>query len=69
VIDSGMCAGCGNCKKACPSKAIEGEKNRPPRIEPVKCTRCGICYNQCRRGAIHIFEDLLDDSLRRNSRS
>jgi ferredoxin len=66
AIDSDRCAGCGSCKKACPSTAIEGEKNRPYWIDPRKCTQCGICYNHCRRGAIYTCETSLDDSLKKS---
>lgn len=37
--------GCGVCKRECPEEAITGEKNVAHVIDPVKCQKCGICYD------------------------
>jgi NADH-quinone oxidoreductase subunit F len=51
-IREDKCNGCGACAKACPNKAIAGEKKKPHRIEAAKCIKCGICSETCRRQAI-----------------
>jgi NADH:ubiquinone oxidoreductase subunit F (NADH-binding)/(2Fe-2S) ferredoxin/ferredoxin len=41
------CTGCGACRKACPAKAITGERKAPHHIDPDKCIYCGACYEVC----------------------
>jgi len=43
-----LCKGCGACLKACPSKAITGEKKKPHTINPDLCIRCGACFEACK---------------------
>ncbi len=43
-----ICTGCGACRRACPSKAITGEKKKPHSIDPEKCIRCGACFDVCK---------------------
>jgi len=52
TIHEDKCNGCGACAKACPNKAIAGEKKKPHRIEVAKCIKCGICSETCRQQAI-----------------
>ena len=52
AVHDEKCNGCGACAKACPSKAIKGEKKKPHRIDLGLCTKCGICAETCRRHAI-----------------
>jgi NADH-quinone oxidoreductase subunit F len=52
TIREDKCNGCGACVKACPNKAIAGEKKKPHRIEVAKCIKCGICSETCRQQAI-----------------
>lgn len=49
-----LCTGCTLCSRICPVGAISGEKRRPHAIDPVKCIRCGLCYDKCKFKAIHI---------------
>ncbi len=46
------CIGCGRCRKQCPTGAVDGEKKKPFQIDQVKCVRCGLCINVCRKDAI-----------------
>jgi NADH-quinone oxidoreductase subunit F len=51
-IDPEICTGCMVCLKACPTKAISGEKKQPHVIDQEKCTKCRICLESCKFGAI-----------------
>lgn len=42
------CTGCGACLRACPAKAIRGEKKRPHRIDQSLCIKCGSCFDVCK---------------------
>lgn len=53
VIETDKCKGCGVCKKACPSEAIEGVLKQPFTIDQDRCVKCGICETYCPFDAIH----------------
>lgn len=42
------CTGCGACLRACPAKAITGEKKKPHYINQELCIKCGACFDVCR---------------------
>lgn len=46
-----LCAGCGECARMCPAKAIE-MKNKKPHINREKCIRCFCCQEFCSRAAM-----------------
>lgn len=46
-----LCAGCGECARICPAKAIE-MKNKKPHINREKCIRCFCCQEFCPRAAM-----------------
>jgi len=47
VIDPEKCKACLICLKQCPTKAIDGAKNRIHVIDQAKCTNCGTCLEVC----------------------
>ena len=48
------CTGCGACRRACPSEAINGEKKEPHVILQDKCIKCGMCLTSCKFEAIKV---------------
>ncbi|MHB8882325.1 MAG: NADH-quinone oxidoreductase subunit NuoF [Thermodesulfovibrionales bacterium] len=46
------CKGCGACLRACPAKAITGEKKKPHTIDPSVCIKCGACFDVCKFKAV-----------------
>lgn len=54
-IDEKLCKACGACLRACPSKAIVGEKKVPHRIITELCVRCRSCYEACKFKSIKIL--------------
>lgn len=54
-IDERICKGCGICLKACPSKAIIGEKKKPHKIIQELCIQCRTCYEVCRFNTIKVL--------------
>jgi len=54
-IDEKLCKGCGACLRACPSKAILGEKKQPHKIIQEVCVHCRTCYDACKFKSIRIL--------------
>jgi NADH:ubiquinone oxidoreductase subunit F (NADH-binding)/(2Fe-2S) ferredoxin len=54
-IDEKLCKGCGACLRACPSKAILGEKKQPHKIIQEVCLHCRTCYEACKFKSIKIL--------------
>jgi NADH:ubiquinone oxidoreductase subunit F (NADH-binding)/(2Fe-2S) ferredoxin len=54
-IDEKLCKGCGACLRACPSKAVVGEKKAPHKIIQELCVHCRTCYDTCKFKSIHIL--------------
>jgi len=54
-IDADKCSGCGTCGRACPHKAITGQKKKPHVIDSQKCQKCGICVSECQFEAITVI--------------
>jgi NADH:ubiquinone oxidoreductase subunit F (NADH-binding)/NAD-dependent dihydropyrimidine dehydrogenase PreA subunit len=58
AIDENICIevghGCDVCRKQCPDLAIIGESKQTHRIDPMKCGKCGICYDVCKFNAIKV---------------
>lgn len=46
-IDAEKCTGCMLCLKACPSRAISGERKKPHHIDQSLCLKCGACLEKC----------------------
>jgi NADH:ubiquinone oxidoreductase subunit F (NADH-binding)/(2Fe-2S) ferredoxin len=54
TIDAEACIACMKCKKACPTKAIIGEKKVPHEIIQAKCIKCGTCKEVCPVDAVKV---------------
>jgi NADH:ubiquinone oxidoreductase subunit F (NADH-binding)/(2Fe-2S) ferredoxin/NAD-dependent dihydropyrimidine dehydrogenase PreA subunit len=58
-IDPDVCLevghGCDVCKKYCTDGAITGERKNIHYIDPMKCGKCGACYDVCNFNAIKIY--------------
>jgi len=54
-IDATLCKGCGACMRACPSKAIAGEKKKPHAIVQCLCVHCRTCWDTCNFNSIKIL--------------
>ncbi|MEW6213853.1 MAG: NADH-quinone oxidoreductase subunit NuoF [Nitrospirota bacterium] len=50
-----LCKGCMACLRACPSKAITGEKKKPHKINQELCVHCRSCYDACKFKSIKIL--------------
>jgi NADH-quinone oxidoreductase subunit F len=46
-IDADACKACMICLRKCPSRAIDGGKNRIHVIDQDACGSCGVCYDVC----------------------
>jgi NADH:ubiquinone oxidoreductase subunit F (NADH-binding)/(2Fe-2S) ferredoxin len=58
TIDEKICLeighGCDVCKKYCTDGAIIGERKKVHYIDPMKCGKCGACYDVCNFNAIKV---------------
>jgi NADH-quinone oxidoreductase subunit F len=54
-IDENLCKACGACLRACPAKAIVGEKKVPHKIIQELCVHCRTCYDTCKFKSINIL--------------
>ncbi len=53
VLDSSECDGCGECMRACPTRAIiVGEEYLE--IDEERCRACGSCARACPTGALRM---------------
>ncbi len=55
VIEEKVCKGCGMCLRACPAKAIFGEKKQPHVIKQELCLQCGNCFVTCKFKALKLI--------------
>lgn len=70
-IDPDKCTNCDECRKVCPSFAIEGQKKQPYksgftpyRVRQMRCTHCGECVKVCPEGAVIIVEKDRDPAVK-----
>jgi NADH:ubiquinone oxidoreductase subunit F (NADH-binding)/(2Fe-2S) ferredoxin len=58
TIDPKICLeighGCDVCKKYCTDGAIIGERKKVHYIDPMKCGKCGACFDVCNFNAIKV---------------
>lgn len=53
-----QCVGCGECRRACPPRAITMQENKP-RIDRAACIRCFCCQELCPKDAMKIHRPWL----------
>lgn len=46
------CTGCGSCRRICPTRSIDGEKEQLHTIAPQTCIDCGACGRICAYRAV-----------------
>ena len=65
TINTGKCAGCGSCAKACPVDAISGENKKPHAIDSSICIKCGSCLEACpeKYNAVEIKTGLVPEEV------
>jgi len=77
-VNVSICTGCGLCKEACPSNAIDlfplipdvevppktGEPRFRPEIKYLECNRCYCCLESCPRSAIDVYKSGIMKLLR-----
>ncbi len=59
-IDEKLCKACGACLRACPAKAVVGEKKVPHKIIQELCVHCRTCYDTCKFNSIRILPAAFD---------
>jgi ferredoxin len=60
------CKGCGMCLRACPAKAITGEKKAAHKINQALCVNCATCLVTCKFKSITVVaggQGLSDEKL------
>lgn len=58
VVDSGTCAGCGNCEERCQVAAVKVcEKERLAVVNRDRCIGCGICVSSCPTESISLLKN------------
>jgi len=51
-IAADQCTGCMLCARNCPAECITGEKRKPHVIDPLRCIKCGACFDVCKFDAV-----------------
>ena len=62
-VEEEKCKGCGACVRACPQKAVSGEKKKPHSIDQSLCIQCRSCYEACKFGSISIGPRSMRDEI------
>lgn len=57
-VDAGKCPQNHRCPLVaiCPAEAISQQGNSLPVIDADRCVECGLCVEQCPKGAMHMAE-------------
>lgn len=57
VLDNSKCTKCGLCWIMCPDASLLIDEDGYYEIDLYHCKGCGICANECKRGAIKMITE------------
>ncbi len=56
-FDISQCSLCTLCSKRCPADAISVDrKSKTITFSPLQCIACGVCVQDCAKGAVKMYE-------------
>ena len=54
IIDQELCESTGCCEMVCPEDVLEHTNGTTIVINPIACTECWLCVDNCVAGAVEV---------------
>ena len=54
IVDQELCEATGCCEMVCPEDVLEHTNGKTIVINPIACTECWFCVDNCVAGAIEV---------------